>query len=145
MHQLELENGGGGDKLSGGVGEADISGTVNGELVGAGDPRAHFPFEASINLDAEQHGSSVEILSQKLLQKRRNGDGVAVDQRRPDSDVAVALVGGRQGGGERDWLVAVRGVGVQFQVVNPNAAVRIPPRHRDLHCGCERHVLRWRR
>lgn len=64
-------------------------------------------------------------------------DGVAVEERRPNGDVFVALVGCREESGEGDLLAAVGGVDVEAVVVDADAFVGVAGGEGDLDVGGE--------
>lgn len=111
---------------------------VDVQVVVAGNPRAHLPFDAPVDLDVEEHGSGVQIQRQGLLQVGRDRDGVSGQERRPNCDFLVALVGGGQERREGDQLVPVRGVGVELDIVDANAVVGVLGGDGDLHDGRQR-------
>lgn len=140
LEKLKLDGGSGNSE--GGVvavsGESDIGGTVDVNMVPSGDPSPHFPLNPTVDLDVDQHAAGGLVLAENLEHEGGDGDGGAVEEGRPDGGVAVALVGGRERGGEGDLLAAVGGVGVEFGVVNADAVVGVEGRERHLHGQCER-------
>ncbi|KAK8475530.1 hypothetical protein V6N11_028175 [Hibiscus sabdariffa] len=67
----------------------------------------------------------------------RDRDHVAVNERRPNVDLLVTLVSGRECSAGCDLLVPVCGVDVEPVIVDADSVVGVPGRHRDLETGSE--------
>lgn len=120
-----------------GVAEFNIRRTIRVQVVLAGEPRAHLPFDTAVDLDVQQHRPDVQVLLQSHHQSRRDRHGSTVQERRPHRVVLVALVGGGQHSGERDLLASVGGVDVELQVVDSDAVHAVFGGDGYLHGGGE--------
>lgn len=97
----EPENGDAG----GGVGEGEEGGAGDLKAVVAGGPGSDLPPDAAVHLDVEQEDAGGLVLLQGATEVRSHRNGGAGEVRRPDVDVFVALVEGRDGSGHRNLLV----------------------------------------
>lgn len=105
-------------------------------MVAAGDEGSDLPADSSVNFDDNKDVTVGLILAQSLEVKRRNRNVGAVNKRRPNVDLFVALVRRRDGGPVCDLLIPVGHVGVEAVVVNSDVVVWVSRRQRDLKIGC---------
>lgn len=106
-------------------------------MVTAGDEGADFPPDSAVGLERDHDDAVSLVLHKGDGVKRRDGDLVAVDKRRPDVDVLVALVGLRDSGPVRDLLVVVNGEDVEAVVVDSDLVVGVSGGDCDLEVGSE--------
>jgi hypothetical protein len=107
-------------------------------VVVAGDPGADLPADAAVDLDLQGEVPRRDVLGEGAGEVGRERHVGAGEHRRPDVDVAVALVHRRQRRGQRHLLVLVRRVRVQAVVVHAHAAVRVARGEGHLQRGGER-------
>ena len=117
-----------------GAGVDEVRRAGDEDVVVPGDPAPDLPPDPAIDPDLQDEVPSCNILAQRVGEERREGDAGARQDRRPDVDVAVALVHLRQPGRQRDLLVLVGRRDVEAVVVDADAAVRV--------AGGERHLRR---
>ncbi|CAN6577301.1 unnamed protein product [Malus baccata var. baccata] len=79
----------------------------------------------AVYLDEQKNRPGILVLPESDGVVRSDGDLGAVDKRRPDVDVLVALVHRRDERRERDLLRTVRGVDVKLVVVDAELVVRV--------------------
>lgn len=91
----------------------------------AGGPRPHLPSHLAVDLQVEQQVAGRLVLLQGSADGRGHRHGGAVQVGRPHVDVVVALVEGRDGGGEGDLLVLVGDVDAGAVVRNADTAVGV--------------------
>lgn len=101
-------------------------------MILAGNEGADFPSDPSINLEHQRDDPTRLILSQGHSIVRGHGDGVTVNVRRPNVDLLVALISGREGGLVSDLLAMVSGVKVKLVVVNTDSVIRVSGGNCDL-------------
>ncbi|PON97416.1 hypothetical protein TorRG33x02_068830 [Trema orientale] len=104
-------------------------------MVTARDEGAHLPTHPAVDIEVEEDGAVTLVLGQREGVERGDGDEVAVNKRRPDVDVLVALVGGRDSGAVGDLLVVVDREDVEPVVVDPDLVVRVARGDGDLEVG----------
>lgn len=114
-----------------------IGRTIDIQPVLAGDKRPHLPPDPAVDPDIHQHRSGDLVLVERHADVRRHRDGVSVQKRRPNGDVFVALVCGREESREGDLLVVVGGVDIDLVVVNADSAVGVARGEGDLEVGGE--------
>lgn len=129
MQEAELHS----DGIAPISGEANIRGAVNIKVVPSRDPSSDLPLDPPADLNVDHDGAGTLVLLQGGENKRRDGDGVTVEEGRPDGEVVVALVGVGDGGGEGDLLAAVGGVEAERVVVDADARVGVVGGEGDLH------------
>lgn len=95
----------------------------------------HLPFHAPVESDHHGYGAVCLVLAEGEAIVRRHRDGGAVDERRPDVIVLVALVDGRDDGGVSDLLVVIGGVDFHSVVVDADLGVGVVGVDGDLQ-GC---------
>lgn len=115
------------------AGEPEVRRTVDINMVNSGNPSSDLPLDSSVDFYVDQNSSGGFVLLEDLEREGGDGDGGGVEVGGPDGGVAVALVGGGEGGGDGDLLAAVGGVGVEFGVVNSDAVVGVEGGEGDLH------------
>lgn len=76
-------------------------------MVTTGDKRTDFPTNPTVDLDDQKDRTGGLVLAQCDGVEGSDRDVGAVDERRPDVDLLMALVGRRYGRTERDLLVPV--------------------------------------
>lgn len=131
LHRRSHESSGGNAPISG---EANIRGTVHIDMVPPRDPRPDLPLDPPVDLNVDHYGAGgALVLLQRGQHKRRDGDDIAEEKRRPDGEVAVALVGVGERGGEGDLLAPVGGVDAERVVVDADARVGVVGGEGDLH------------
>jgi hypothetical protein len=123
---LEPEPGGPGRAVATGGDEEGRAGDE--EVVVVRDPAADLPADAAVDLDLEDEVPRLAVLAERVGEVGREGHVGTGQHRRPDADVAVALVRGRQRRRHRELLVLVRRVHVEAVVVDPDALVRVARR-----------------
>lgn len=106
-------------------------------MILAGNEGADFPSDPSINLEHQRDDPTRLILSQGHSIVRGHGDGVTVNVRRPNVDLLVALISGREGGLVSDLLAMVSGVKVKPVVVNTDSVIRVSGGNGDLEAWRE--------
>lgn len=106
-------------------------------MVVARDPAPDLPADAAVDLDLEDEITRLAVILERGGEVWREGDVGAGEHRGPDADVAVALVDGRQRGGDGDLLVLVGGVDVEAVVVDPDPVVGVARGDGDLEHGRE--------
>ncbi|RDX61727.1 hypothetical protein CR513_60021, partial [Mucuna pruriens] len=114
-------------------GEPNIRRTVDINMVASRDPSADLPLDPSVDLYVDQDDAGGLVLLQRGEHEGRDGDGVGEEEGRPDGEVAVALVGVGEGGGEGDLLAPVGGIDVEFVVVDADAGVGVVGGEGGLH------------
>ncbi|KAL1821213.1 hypothetical protein ACET3Z_016082 [Daucus carota] len=115
----------------------DIRGTRHMNMIPTRSEGSNFPSHPSIHLDHQQYIPAGLILAQRHPVVRRHRDVGAVDKRRPDVGVFVALVGGEDGGEVSDLLAPVGGEDVELVVVDSDFAVGVSGVDGDLEVGGE--------
>lgn len=110
---------------------------VHVQMVAAGDERPDFPPDPAVYSDVHHHRPGDLVLVEGDAEVRRHRHGGAVQERRPDGGVLVALVGRRQQRGEGDLLAVVGGVDVDPVVVDPDPLVGVAGGEGDLEGGGE--------
>lgn len=106
-------------------------------MVTTGDKRTDFPTNPTVDLDDQKDRTGGLVLAQCDGVEGSDRDVGAVDERRPDVDLLMALVGRRYGRTERDLLVPVGWVDVEPVVVDSDLVVGVPGRYGDLEIGGE--------
>lgn len=107
------------------------------DVVVAGDPRPHLPFEVAIDPDGEHDETSGLILYEGPTQVWAYRHGDPVKEWGPHVDVVVALVRGWKQCGEGDLLVVVGGEDAEAVVVDANSVVGVVGADGDLEGGGE--------
>lgn len=110
---------------------------VDVQMVAAGDERPDFPPDPAANPDVDHHRSGDLVLVEGDAQVRSHRHGGAVQERRPNGGVLVALVGGRQQRWEGDLLAVVGSVDVDSVVVDSDPLVGVAGGEGDLDGGGE--------
>ena len=137
LHQLVLD-GVVTDLNSGGPGtQSDKSGAPDVQMVPTGDEGADLPPDPAVHLDEQKNRPGILVLPQSDGVVRSDGDVGAVDERRPDVDVLVALVYRRDERRERDLLRTVGRVDVEPVIVDADLVVRVSGGDGDLEAGGE--------
>ncbi|RXH81415.1 hypothetical protein DVH24_034836 [Malus domestica] len=106
-------------------------------MVPTGYEGADFKPDPAVYLDEHKNRPGILVLPESDGVVRCDGDLGAVDKRRPDVDVLVALVHRRDERRERDLLRTVRGVDVKLVVVDAELVVRVSGGDGDLEAGGE--------
>lgn len=106
-------------------------------MVPAGDKRSDLPPHAAVNFNGDQNGAGGLILAERGGIVRRDRYGSSVNKRRPNVDLVVALISRRNLRPERDLLIVVGGVGIEFVVINADFVVGIAGGDCDLEIGGE--------
>lgn len=117
--------------------EGDEGGAADVEVVAAGDEGADLPADPAVSSDGDEDGTRSLVLAEALEVEGCDGDVGAVDKGRPNVDLFVALIGGRDGGAEGDLLALVSDVGFEAVVVDSDVVVRVAGDERDLETGCQ--------
>lgn len=104
-------------------------------MVSAGDERSDFESDAAVEFDGEEDGADGLVLVQSGAVVGSDRNGVSDDERRPDVDVVVALVGRLDDGTESDLLVPVDSEDVEAVVVDSDLVVRVVGGDGDLDAG----------
>lgn len=104
-------------------------------MVAAGDEGTDLESDATIEFDRQLDGADGLVLIQSGAVVRRDWNGVTDEERRPDVEIVVALVGRLNDGTESDLLVPVNGVDVEAVVVDADLVVRVPGGDGDLDTG----------
>lgn len=104
-------------------------------MVAAGDEGADLPLNAAVNFDGHFDAAVSLVLGEGEAVVGGDGDVVAVDKRRPDVDVFVALVDGVDDGVVGDLLVVVGAVDVELVVVDADLGVGVAGVDGDLDGG----------
>jgi hypothetical protein len=134
--RLEPEPAGPGDAVAAAADEEGRA--LDEDVVAAGDPRADLPADAAVDPDLEDEVPRGDVLGERSGEVGREGDAGAGEHGRPDVDVAVALVRGRQRRAGRHLLVLVGRVRVEAVVVHAHAAVGVARGEGHLQRGGER-------
>lgn len=108
------------------------------DVVTAGNEGPDFPSHASVNFDDDEDVAVGLILTQGDEVEGSHGHVCTVDEWRPDVDLVVTLIRGRDRCAVGNLLVLVADVGVKTVVVDPDLVVGIPGRERDLEVGGEK-------
>jgi len=125
-----------GDAVAAGA-EGDEGGAADVEVVVAGDEGADLPADLAVGFDGDEDGTLRLVLAEAEEVEGRDGDVGAVDEGRPNVDIFVALVDGRDGGAVGDLLAPVSDVGFEAVVVDSDVVVRVARDKRDLEIGGE--------
>jgi len=107
------------------------------QMIPTGSKTANFKFHPSVDLDHEHHRPGVLVLRHGDGVEGSDGDGVTLNERRPDVGFLVVLVCRREGGPEADLLASIGGVDVHFGVVDGDLVVRVAGGDGDLEDGGE--------
>lgn len=118
--------------------EGDEGGAADVEVVAAGDEGADLPADPAVSFDGDEDVTRRLVLAEAEEVEGRDGDVGAVDKRRPNVDLFVALIGGGDGGAEGHLLAPVSDVGFEAVVVDSDVVVRVARDERDLEIGCEK-------
>lgn len=137
LHQLVLDgvitdNNSGGPRTQSYKGRApDI------QMVLAGNEGPDLPPDPAVNLDQQKNRAGILVLHESYGVVRSDGDVGAVDERRPDVDVLVALVHRGYESREGDLLATVCRIDVELVVVDADLVVRVSGGDGDLEAGGE--------
>jgi len=125
-----------GDAVAAGA-EGDEGRAPDVEVVTAGDEGADLPADPAVGFDVDEDCTLSPVLAEAEEVEGRDGDVSAVDKRRPNINLFVALIGGRDGGAVGDLLAPVSDVGFEAVVVDSDVVVRVARDKRDLEVRCQ--------
>lgn len=100
-------------------------------------PTSHFPPQSPLHLNIDKKQASILLLRERLSQVSRDRDVRTVQKRGPNDGILMALVAGREAGGDGDSEVLVVGVDVETVVVDADAVVFVVGGEGDLQGGVE--------
>lgn len=117
--------------------KADERRAADVEVVAAGDEGADLPTNPTLGSDGDEDVTVTLVLAEAEEIERRDGDVGAINKRRPNIDLFMALICRRDGGSVRDLLAPVGHEGFEAIIVNTDAVVRVTRDERDLKIRSE--------
>lgn len=115
--------------------KGDKSRAANIEVVVTGDKGTDLPSNLAVNLNDDEDVTVSLVLAESNEVIRSDGDVSAVNERGPDVNVLVTLIGGRDGGSVSDLLAPVSDVSVETVVVDSDLVVWVARGECDLEVG----------